>query len=64
MKVLRLAVIDQDGKVVELKDVPNAAELLSLAQQARGMIRDCERLAQPIQRKGSASGGGQVPYAS
>jgi hypothetical protein len=64
MKVLRLAIIDQDGKVVELKEVPNAAELLSLAQQARGMIRECERMAQPIQPKGSAAGAGRVPYAS
>ncbi len=62
--MVRLAIVDQNGKVVELKDVPSAVELLALAQQARGLIRDCERLAQPVQPKGSTPRAGQVPYAS
>jgi hypothetical protein len=62
--MLRLAIVGPDGKIVELKDVPSAAELLALAQQARGLIRDCERLAQPVQPKGATPGGGRVPYAS
>jgi hypothetical protein len=62
--MLRLAIVDPNGKIVELKDVPTAAELLALAQQARNLIRDCERLAQPIQPKGSAPGTGHIPYLS
>ena len=29
--MLRLAIVDPNGKIVELKDVPSAAELLALA---------------------------------
>lgn len=61
--MLHLAVVDQEGKKVELKDV-TAADLLALAQQARNLIRDCERLAQPIQPKGASRGTGHVPYMS
>ena len=60
--MLRLAIVDQNEKIVELKDVPTAAELLVLAQQARSVIRDCERLAQPVQPKGATLG--KVPYAT
>jgi hypothetical protein len=61
--MIRLDIIDQDGKVLLPKDVATAAELLTLVEQARGVIRDCERLAQqkgPM--KGRASGTGRIPY--
>ena len=61
--MLRLAIVNQDGKIVALKDVPTAAELVALSEQARNMIRDCERLAQPIKSKNASPGAGHVPYA-
>jgi hypothetical protein len=62
--MLRLAIIDQDGKMVAPKDVPTAAELLALAEQARGVIRECERVAQQMKSKSSGAAAGHVPYLS
>ena len=62
--MIRLAIIDQDGKIVASKDVPTAAELLALAEQARALIRDCERLAQQLKTKNADPGAGHVPYLS
>ena len=41
-----------------------AAELLALAEQARALIRDCERLAQQLKTKNAGPGAGYVPYLS
>ena len=62
--MLRLAIVDQNGKIVAAAEVPTAAELLALADQARAVIRDCERLAQQLKAKSGASGAGNVPYLS
>ena len=56
--MVQLAIIDQDKKVVAAKDVATAAELKQIIEQARGMIRECERLAQ-LKSGGAKSG---VPY--
>jgi hypothetical protein len=58
--MLHLAVISSEGTVIPAKDVPTAAELHSLADQARTLIREFERLAQ--QKKGATAA--QVPYSS
>lgn len=57
--MFRLAIINPEGKIVEAKDVPTAAALVSLAEQARAVIRDCERLAQLQKTKVAAPG---IPY--
>jgi cob(I)alamin adenosyltransferase len=62
--MLRLAIVDQDGKIVKLTDVPTAQDLLALVDQARTVIRDCERLAQQMKTKHMGSGPASVPYAS
>lgn len=62
--MLRLAIVDQDGKIVAPNDVPTAMELLALADQARKVIRDCEQLAQQLKTKHTGSGPASVPYAS
>ena len=62
--MLRLAIVDQDGKIVAPNDVPTALELLSLADQARKVIRECERLAQQIKTKSVGPGPASVPYVS
>jgi len=60
----RLAILDQDGKVLSPKDVASAADLLALVEQARKMIRDCELVARQHGPKNQAAGTGQIPYLS
>jgi hypothetical protein len=62
--MIRLTIIDQDDKVLSLKDIPTAAELLALAEQARAMIRDCERLARQHEPKSRSARSGTAPYLS
>ena len=62
--MLRLAIIDSEGKIVPSKDVPTAFELLALVDQARNVIRDCERLVQQLKPKNMGPGTGQIPYLS
>jgi hypothetical protein len=59
--MIRVVIVNQDGKPVLPKDVSTAAELREVAEQARGLIRDCERLAAQMDPKARAS---QVPYLS
>ena len=60
--MIRLAIINSDGKVWAPKDVPTAAELLAIVEQARNLIRECERLSHEKGNKSHAPGSGQVPY--
>ena len=62
--MLRLVITDPEGKTFAAKDVPTAAELLSLVEQARAVIRECERLAQGLKGPTDRSRPGQVPYAN
>jgi hypothetical protein len=62
--MLRLAIVDQDNKPVAMEDVPTAAELLALAEQARGVIRNCERLARQMAAKNGNPQPGRAPYMS
>jgi hypothetical protein len=62
--MVRLAIIDQDGKVLLPKDVASAAELLTLVEQARGVIRECERMAWQRRPSSPAPCAGQIPYLS
>jgi cob(I)alamin adenosyltransferase len=62
--MVRLAILDQDGKHLTPQDVPTAKELLTLVEQARSVIRDCERLAQQMGAKSGASQPQQIPYMS
>lgn len=43
--MIRVAIIDQDGKNLSPKDLATAAELREAVAQAKALIRDCERLA-------------------
>jgi hypothetical protein len=60
--MLRLAIVDSEGKILAAKDIATAFELQALADQARNVIRDCERLAQQLKVKSGAPGTGTVPY--
>jgi hypothetical protein len=62
--MIRLAIVDHDGKFMLPKDVTTAADLLTLVEQAKSVIRDCERLAHQKGLKSHAPGSGQAPYLS
>jgi hypothetical protein len=59
--MIRVVIVDQDGKPVFPKDVSTAAELREVAEQAKSLIRECDRLAQ---LKDPKRGKGEVPYLS
>jgi hypothetical protein len=62
--MIRLTIVDQDGKVVLPQNVASAADLLALADQARTIIRDCERLArQQKEIESPYAAPGKVPYS-
>ncbi len=60
--MIRLVIVDQVGQPVLPQDVSTAAELREVVEQARSLIRDCERLAKLKDPKGR--GAGEVPYLS
>ena len=62
--MLRLAIVDQNGKIVPPAEVPTAAELVALVNQARNVIRDCEQAARQLNTKVGAAGSGTAPYMS
>jgi hypothetical protein len=59
---MRLAILDQDDKVVKVADITNAMDLLTLADQARNVIRECEQLAREKHPKYSTATQGKAPY--
>lgn len=61
--MLRLTIVDSDGKKIDPKDINSAVDLVSIAEQARTLIRDCERLAYD-KRPRSPTVAGRVPYST
>lgn len=61
----RLVIQDEDGKVMKPADITNAMDLLTLADQARQVIRECENLAREKNPK-YATGNQQIkaPYST
>lgn len=57
--MIRITIIDQDGKTVSPQELSTAAELYEAAEQAKALIRDCERVAR---LKAPANKQGGVPY--
>ena len=62
--MIRLAILDQDGKQLKPQDVGSAKELLALVEQAKSVIRDCERLANQTGNKNGTAIAGKIPYSS
>jgi hypothetical protein len=60
--MIRVAIVDQSGKVLLPKDLATAAELKEAAAQAKALIQDCERLAQLKEPKVAAPRKGGLPY--
>jgi len=61
--MVRLAIVDSDGKHMNVAEIPSAVDLVSLAEQARTMIRDCEQLARD-KRPRPTYAAGRVPYST
>jgi hypothetical protein len=61
--MLRLTIVDADGKKIDAKDIASAVDLVSVAEQARTLIRDCEQLAN-AKRPKSPTAPGRVPYST
>ena len=62
--MVRLVILDQDDKRLTLQEVPSAGELLVLVEQARNVIRDCERLTKQMGAKSGTPLSHQIPYSS
>ena len=59
---LRITLVDSDGKTVEPKSLATSAELRFLAEQARNLVRECDRLAQAKDLLDPTKKRGVVPY--
>jgi hypothetical protein len=57
--MVRVVIVDMHGKTVWPKDLSTLAELRDVVEQARGLIRECERFAR---EKSPAAKQGGVPY--
>ena len=57
--MLRVAIVTAEGKILKPQDLATAAELQQAVEQARQLIRECERLATS---KMPAQGAPKVPY--
>jgi hypothetical protein len=60
--MIRLVIIGQDGKTVSPEDLATAVELHAAAEQAKALIRDCERVARLKAPQGPAGKHGGIPY--
>jgi len=58
--MLRVAIFTTEGKILKPQDLSTAAELQQAVEQARQMIRECERLAAS---KMPAQTAPKVPYS-
>jgi hypothetical protein len=56
--MIRLTLIDDQGKPITPQDLSATADLREAAEQARALIRECERLADQKSTKKK----GAVPY--
>jgi hypothetical protein len=62
--MVRLVILDDAGRSLTPKEVATAADLHSLAEQARKVIRECEQLADTLRREHNKSAPRQAPYSS
>lgn len=60
--MIRVAIIDQSGKMILPKELSTAAELHDVVEQARSLIRECDRLVKQKSQQDPAGRQGGVPY--
>ena len=59
---IRITLVDSDGKPLETKAIATSAELRMLGEQARNLVRECDRLAQAKDDADPAKKRTVVPY--
>ena len=60
--MIRVIIVDQAGKTISAPDLTTAAELREAVEQAKQLIRECERIAQQHAPPGRQQGTGVIPY--
>ena len=60
--MIRLMLVDNDGKAITPQDLATVAELREAAERARTLIRECEQLAQLKTPRTTGVVGMGVPY--
>jgi len=58
--LIRVAIVTSEGQILKPEELPTATELQQAVEQARNLIRDCERLAE---LKRPPRGPSRVPYS-
>jgi hypothetical protein len=58
--MVRVAIVTTEGKILKPQDLSTAVELQQAVEQARQLIRECERLAASKMPPRAAS---KVPYS-
>lgn len=61
--MIRLVIVDSDGKQMKPAEIASAADLVSITEQARTVIRECQRLADEKRPK-HGQGTGVTPYST
>jgi hypothetical protein len=61
--MIRLVIVDADGKPMKPAEIASATDLVSITEQARTVIRECQRLADEKRPK-HAPGTGVTPYST
>jgi hypothetical protein len=62
--MIRLAIIDEDGKIFTPQEVTTSADLLVVVSQARHMVQVCERLAREKSPATSSHKAETSPYST
>jgi hypothetical protein len=60
--MIRVVIMKPDGKIVSPQELSTATELQQAVEQARTLIRECERLATAKTKAASPAQSGKVPY--
>ena len=60
--MIRVVIVGQDGNALLPQNLSTAAERREAAEQAKALIRDCERVARLKAPRSPASKLGGIPY--
>jgi len=60
--MIRVGIVTSEGKIVSPQELSTATELQQAADQARSLIRECERLASAKLKPAGGAPVGKVPY--
>jgi len=61
--MIRVAIVNSEGKLVPPEELATAAELQQVVNQARNLIRDCEQLARGKSQSNAAVPAQKAPYS-